>query len=430
MRTQMPNSIIAEYQSQPWLMEPAALAAFIERVAGLPENASLIGVAIERKPALLEVVGGVARIPINGVLLTKVPDWMRLWNLNVTGYDWIAEQVAEASGRKDVTAIELAIDSPGGMVAGVMGAADAIFNARQNKPVTALISNLGASAAYWLASQAQSIAAADANTLAGSIGVYSVYVDWSKLEERVGIKVIVIRSGEHKGMGVDTITESQIAAVQQYIDATAGNFIAAVARGRGRTTEEIAEYATGQLWIATTAREKGLIDAVIDGARQNTPTVIQSQGDQSMEPNPAQTADVEKAKNDASTAAQNNERIRMSQLRTEFADDADFAIKAFTEGWSLEKAKAEYCGVLREKLKDQAKKAAEKPAAGAAAIPEAGADGVTQGDFLEEARALAKEKGVTVTAAMKQLNRRKPGLHDAFVQQCQSEGKRMYQEAC
>lgn len=423
----MPNSIIAEYQSQPWLMEPAALKAFIERVAGLPENASLLGVSVVQRPALLDVAGGVARINIRGVLLPKVASWMRLWDLNVTGYDQITEQITEASGRKDVTAIELAIDSPGGMVAGVMGAADAIFNARQSKPVTAVISNLGASAAYWLASQAQSIAAADANTLAGSIGVYSVYVDWSKFEAQAGIKVIVIRSGEHKGMGMDAITESQIAAVQEYIDATAANFIAAVARGRGRKTQDIAEQATGQLWIATTAREKGLIDAVIDGSQQNKPTGIQSKGDQSMDP--IQANDVlDKAKVDAARGAQSDERIRMSQLKTAFADDPDFAIKAFTEGWSLEKAKAEYCDVLREKLKEQGKKTADKTN-GAAAIPDSDTDGTTQGDFLEEAQALAAEKKITVTAAMKQLNRRKPALHAAFIRRCESEGKRMYQDA-
>lgn len=423
----MPNSIIAEYQSQPWLMEPAALKAFIERVAGLPENASLLGVTIERKPALLEVAGGVARIPINGVLLPKVPSWMRLWDLNVTGYDQITAQVTEATGRKDVTAIELAIDSPGGMVAGVMSAADAIFNARSVKPVTAVITNLGASAAYWLASQARTIAAADANTLAGSIGVYSVYVDWSKALADEGLKIIVIRSGEHKGMGLDAITESQIAAIQQYIDATAANFIAAVARGRGRTIEDIAPQATGQLWIAVAARELGLIDAVIDGAMKNSQTT-QIQGDQHMDPIQA-NAELEKVKTDSARSAQNDERIRMSQLKTAFVDDPDFAIKAFTEGWSLEQAKANYCDVLREKLKEQGKKAGDKTT-GAAAIPEADADGVTQGDFLEEARSLAKEKGITVTAAMKQLNRRKPGLHEAFVQRCKNEGKQMYQEAC
>lgn len=425
----MPNSIVAEYQSQPWLMEPSALKAFVERLAGLPATASLLGVTVAEKARALKVADGVARIAIAGVLLPSVPGWMRLWGLNVTGYDRITEQVSEAAERKDVTAIQLDVDSPGGTVAGAMQAADAIFSARQAKPVTAVISNLGASGAYWLASQAETVAAADANTLAGSIGVYTFYVDWTKFEDDFGVKVIVIRSGEHKAMGLDTITEAQIAAVQEYIDATAANFIDAVARGRGQENEKIAEQATGQLWIAATARELGLIDAVVDGVEQTNQTVTQSQGDETMDKNQTQGPDVEKITADASQAAEKNERTRMSELRVAFPDDPDFAIKAFTEGQTVGEAKAAYCDVLQAKLADQTRSAVppERPAAiGESAIAQGDTDAGTSGDFLAEAREIAEEKKISVTAAMRMLARRKPELRVAFLDRCRTEGKDMY----
>jgi signal peptide peptidase SppA len=421
----MPNSIVADYQSQLWIMEPQALKAFVERLAGLPETSQLVGIAVAPKRSELRVEAGVATIPIRGVLLDTVPGWMRLWGLDVTGYDQISEQIAEASQRADVERIVLDVDSPGGMVAGVMQAADAIFTARRQKPVAAVIRNLGASAAYWLASQAQGIEAADANTLVGSIGVYTWYVDWSAADEKFGVKIVVIRSGEHKGMGLDAITEKQIAAVREYIDATAANFIAAVAEGRGAAKEKIAELATGQLWIAGRARELGLIDAVIETRSQTS----QISGDFTMDPKTqeqtaaaAAAAEIEKQ---ARAAEQTNERKRLTDLKAEFADDLPFAVDAFEKGLSLDQAKAAYCDVLKGKLK----KANQTTTAGASPISSGESETGVEGDFMQAARELAAEKKITMTAAMKIVKRRQPALHKAFIERCDREGRAVYESA-
>jgi signal peptide peptidase SppA len=440
-KTTMSKSIAAEYQAMPWIMEPAALKAFAERVASLPQTAALFAVEVAEKPKELTVVGGVAKIAIRGYLLDTVPGWVRAWGITATGYDEIVSQIHTAVERKDVTGIELLVDSPGGMVAGVISAADAIFEARQSKPVSAVIKVLGASGAYWLASQAETIIADDANTGVGSIGVFTWYYS---LQERVGIKISVIRSGEHKGMGLDTITDKQLAAVQERIDGLADNFITAVARGRASDVEQIAELATGQLWIAGKARELGLIDAVIESpaaangdagnpSQQSSEvkgeTLMKNDKDQD-----SQAVDTEKVKAEAQKAAQNDERIRASQLKTEFADDPEFALKAVTEGWSVAEAKAEYCDVLKARVAEQAKEIASgkdsAAASGADAIVSEDTDGGDGGgDFLAEAREMAEEKKISITDAMKKLNRQKPGLHAAFKQRCETEGKEMYAEA-
>jgi len=429
----MPNSIVAEYQRQLWAMEPAALKAFIERLGGLPAEAQLPMISVGSKPRELIVAGGVARIPIKGVLLDTVPGWLRLWGINATGYDEIVEQVNAAGARADVEKIVLEVDSPGGLVAGVMKAASAIFNARSAKPVDAVVQNLSASGAYWLTSQANSIAAGDANTLAGSIEVYTYYVDWTKYEEDNGIKVIVIRSGEHKGMGLDKITDGQVAAVQEYIDATAANFIAAVAQGRGKEKEQIAELATGQLWIAQTAKRLGLVDSVVDGRRQTSKSTQSSKGDVTMDEKEIEqikTAAAAEARKSAQQSAEQAERKRMSELAAEFPEDPEFAMKAFGEGWSLEKAKAEYCDVLKAKVAEQQKtNKASAASAGAEALATDDTDAGCEGDFMEEARKMAAEKKITVTAAMQKLRRAKPALHEAFKARCATEGRRMYSEA-
>lgn len=432
----MSKSILAEYQAQPWIMEPNALKAFGERIAAMPENSGILAVRIQRKPRELKVVDGIAKIPIAGYLLDKVPDWMRLWGISATGYDEITEQIREAESRDDVTVIELDVDSPGGMVAGVISAADAIYSAREKKPVTAIVNNLSASGAYWLTSQAEKITAADVNTLAGSIGVYTWYVDWTGAEEKLGIKIIVVRSGEHKGMGLDTITENQIAAVQEYIDDTAANFISAVARGRGADSEKIAELATGQLWIAFKAEKLGLIDNVnkmvspqagLGGPESQSQSDIgESIMEKEKETDQVSAEQIEKAKTEGASDALDKERQRISAINEKFGDDLEFANKAIAEGWTLEKAHEAFNDVLREKLKTQN---TEQKAAGSSPIETGDTDGDGGGDFMAEARELAEQKKISVSAAMKKLARQKPQLHQAFLGKCGTDGKAMYAEA-
>jgi len=436
----MPNSIVHEYQSQLWIMEPVALRSFIQRLAGLPVDASVQNNEIIAGPPELNVVNGIARIEIKGVLLDKVPRWLRYWGIEATGYDEIVSLVNEASNRKEVKEIMLVVDSPGGLVSGVAEASNAIFNVRENKPVSALIQNLSASGAYWLTSQAVKITAADPNTLTGSIGVYTYYVDWTKYEEDHGIKVIVIRSGEHKGMGLDSITENQIAAVQEFINATAGNFIDAVASGRRIEKEKIAEFSTGQLWIAETARQLGLIDTVLDNRNKNQQK--SNKGATKMDENQIekQKLEEEKVKIEQEKKAAElekvklEERSRMKALREEFSDDAEYALKAFEEGWTVETAKAEYCDVLRVKLtekeKEKSQKQSEQSRQSQGASPLAGGDtdGSAEGDFLSEARKMAAEEKISITAAMQKLRRSKPELHQAYLQKCETAGRQMYSQ--
>lgn len=441
----MPNSIVAEYQSQLWIMEPAALKAFVERLAGLPAAAQLPSIAIASKKAELNIASSIAKIPIKGVLLDKVPGWLRLYGIEATGYDEIVSWVNEAAGRDDVTEIMLEVDSPGGLVAGVMEAADSIFNARAAKPVNAVVQNLSASGAYWLSSQAQKITASDANSLIGSIGVYTYYVDWSGYESDVGIKTIVIRSGEHKGMGLDSITKEQIAAVQEYIDATADNFVSAVAQGRGAEKEKIAAQATGQLWIAKTAKKLGLIDSVTSARKQNNSQAKQTstssakglEMDEKQQAEQIKAATAEAAAK-AQQSAQAAERDRMKSLQSEFGDEPDFVMKAFTEGWDIATAKAEFCDVLRQReaarKKDEEKAAAENAAAvasaGASAIATEDTDGGSdQTDFLKAARDMAFEKKITVTEAMRRIRRMNPNAHERFKDRCKTEGQAIYMNA-
>ena len=211
-----------------------------------------------------KVQNGTAIIPVSGILLDQIPLYFKSSGIEATAYPEIARLVARAAGDSGVKQIHLDVDSPGGVVSAAMGrAVNAIWQARQKKKTTAHVHNLGLSAAYWLASQVETISAGGTAEI-GSIGVCTILLDSSKAAGAAGFKVVLIKSGEHKGMGIAgvSITGKQIAAVQANIDALAGYFVGDVARGRVKYRPEIQELSNGQTWIAEDARELGLIDQV------------------------------------------------------------------------------------------------------------------------------------------------------------------------
>ena len=420
----MNNPILSQFTTDKWAMEPTALQAFFLRLGELRENSVLPGIAVQQTTSL-QVVGDTAIIPISGVLLKTVPGWAKIWGVNATGYDDIRQQLEQALAKRDVKRIHLQVASPGGQVAGVMETGEMIRAARQEKTVTATIEDLGASGAYWLASQAETLDA-NANAEVGSIGVYTAYIDYSAMAEGLGLKVIVIRSGEHKGMGIPgaPISDAQIAAVQEVIDAMAENFVQAVAAGRNLDPAGVRALATGRLWIATAARELGLIDAVID-SNSNNETSSQAETNASSAPQgdtlmtDTQTAASTETKTNVDQAAvtaqaQQAERQRMQDLKAEFPNDPAFAMDQFAAGADVTIAKAAYCDVLRAR-QQQADDKAEQKTTGAEPLEHNEAAGSTaSGDFMAEARQLSRDQKISMTDAMRQLSREKPELYAGF----------------
>jgi signal peptide peptidase SppA len=168
-----------------------------------------------------------------------------------------------AAASDDVTGCLLVIESPGGTVAGTHELAADIAAFASKKPCFAYIEDLGASAAYWFASQAQRISTGPAS-LVGSIGCFSAVVDLSKKAEQDGVKVHVVRFGKFKGAGTPgtEITEEQLAKWQRIVDAHGEDFVAAVARGRNLATDVVRALADGDIHKGAAAKQKSLVDAV------------------------------------------------------------------------------------------------------------------------------------------------------------------------
>ena len=166
-------------------------------------------------------------------------------------------QIRAAARDGDVSGILLRIDSPGGTVAGTDLLAREVMEARRSKPVVAQIEDVGASAAYWVASQAGRVYASTPTAMVGSIGTYMA------VEKRAAGELVVFRSGPHKGAGIDgEITEEQAAHLQGVVDGLQQQFSEAVASGRRLKSEQVAEVATGATWLAGQALALRLIDGV------------------------------------------------------------------------------------------------------------------------------------------------------------------------
>lgn len=207
----------------------------------------------KKKNPDLDVKNGVAKIKITGILGNG-------WYYD-TEYNSIIQQTIEAESRNDVESIDYIVDSPGGLVSGAEEAARAIKNTK--KPTRAIVKNLAASAAYWLASQTNKIVVMNESAMVGSIGVMAVFYDFSKWEADNGIEKIKIISSKAPDKNPDAKTEKGFKKYQTEIDKLHDIFVKNVANGRNTTSESVNEnFGQGGTLFADEAKNAGMIDKV------------------------------------------------------------------------------------------------------------------------------------------------------------------------
>ena len=212
-----------------------------------------------------DMVDGVAVIAIEGSLIQK-GGWIGA-SSGETSYQGLQTQIARAARSPDVKGVVFEVDSFGGMVNGGFETAAAIAALSKAKPTFAILTDFAYSAAYLLASQARQIVA-PAFGGAGSIGCVMLHADYSGALAKEGIKVTIIKSGEHKveGNPYEALPAEQAARWQAQVDAVRDQFAAVVGKGRGsRMTKAKALKTEAQAFTAAEALDLGLIDAVGDG---------------------------------------------------------------------------------------------------------------------------------------------------------------------
>ena len=182
-----------------------------------------------------------------------------------TYYDTISDRVREASADPKVGAIVMPIRSPGGYVWGCAEAGDAIFEARQSKPVVAVADPYCFSAAYWLGTQGSAFYCTTSGEV-GSVGVRSGHTDMSGFESKIGMVTTLIASSPDKiaGHPYAPLSDEDRAEIQAMVDESNVAFAAAIARGRGMKAGDVAAvHGTGKTFTAPTAVANGAIDGVM-----------------------------------------------------------------------------------------------------------------------------------------------------------------------
>jgi len=189
-------------------------------------------------------------------------DWIEPWG----GTSTLVAQAAieKAAADPDVDSIFLLVDSPGGEVAGTEELANAVYAARQVKPTHAHVDDLTASAALWVAGQADTMTA-NATAEVGSVGVVAMVADDSEFWKEAGVKFHVISTGARKGdfaMGVP-IEKDALKALQGRVDELGEQFQVALVRGRGLSAEAIKTLSDGRVVSAEAGVDLGLVDGIM-----------------------------------------------------------------------------------------------------------------------------------------------------------------------
>ena len=178
----------------------------------------------------------------------------------------LATSLRKAFEEPNAKGIILAINSPGGSPVQAGYAYDEITRLRKlhpEKKVYAVISDLGASAAYYIASAADEIYA-DKASLVGSIGVISTGFGYTGAMEKLGIQRRVITSGKNKAFmdPFEPLKHSDEVFWQKSLGLIHEQFITAVKDGRGDRLKDNEELFTGLIWPGETAKELGLVDGL------------------------------------------------------------------------------------------------------------------------------------------------------------------------
>jgi signal peptide peptidase SppA len=257
--------ILSKVYGEPWLITPekhaAIRAALSSHIEGKQADAVFFDEreeAREKKPQDY-CYGQTMIIPVHGIIGN------RLSSMEVAcgGCDLKAlhELLDVAASMPMVQRVILDVDSPGGTVTGVPEAADAIADLTETKEVFAFTETLMCSAAYWLASQATEIFCTGSARV-GSIGVYSIFEDWSEALKEEGVKVNAIYAGEMKLAGAyfKPMTDKERAMFQERTDKIYSQFKEAVTANRPISDD----YMQGQVFDGEDAVKFGLASGTVD----------------------------------------------------------------------------------------------------------------------------------------------------------------------
>jgi HK97 family phage major capsid protein len=261
------RNVVRAASSMGWAILPEKLEAIFDvltlRASGGRVSAEDIEIAAaSNRKGAARVVGSIAVIPVYGVISHRMGMFSEM--SGGTSTESIGKAFDAAMADPDVGAIVLDIDSPGGSVTGIPELAAKIADARGDKPIKAVANSLAASAAYWIAAACDDIAVIPSGSV-GSIGVFMVHCDTSKMDAEDGVKYTMISAGKYKTEAnpYEPLTADAKAALQSSVDQFYDMFVNAVAKNRGVKASDVKSgYGEGRVLLAKEAVKAGMADKV------------------------------------------------------------------------------------------------------------------------------------------------------------------------
>jgi len=187
-------------------------------------------------------------VDLDGVILSPQP---------------VVGQLKKFADDSSIKAIILHVNSPGGGVAASEEIYREVKRIREEKKkrIVVSIETVGASGAYYIASASNKIYA-DQGSVVGSIGVIAEWMNYEDLLKWAKLKNVVFKTGEFKDTGnpARELTPAEQAYLQSLIDNMFGQFIQAVADGRGMKFDDVKAIANGKVWTGKEALAMKLID--------------------------------------------------------------------------------------------------------------------------------------------------------------------------
>ena len=173
----------------------------------------------------------------------------------------LADRILEMGEDDDYDALVVRVNSPGGSSYISEQLWYAVHKASQNKPVVISMGDYAASGGYYMSSGASYIFA-EPSTITGSIGIFGVVPNATKLANKIGVHQDVVKTARYADLGAldRPWTEEERGLFQQYVNRGYELFLKRVSEGRGMTRDQVDSIAQGRVWTGAQALELGLVD--------------------------------------------------------------------------------------------------------------------------------------------------------------------------
>ncbi len=172
--------------------------------------------------------------------------------------------IREVSKDSSIKAVVLRVNSPGGDAQAAEILNKELQLLRANKPLVISMGEYAASGGYWISAKSEKIFA-DKTTLTGSIGVFSMAMNYGKgLKKHLSVNTANIGSNTHSTMlnGVDALDAKEVAFMQGMVEDIYTQFTALVSEGRNLPVEYVDEVGQGRVWTGADAFRNKLVDEI------------------------------------------------------------------------------------------------------------------------------------------------------------------------